>query len=525
MALTTIPGFEGYRYARFSSFNKRAIGMFTDSNHLMNITRAFPDEYDKKVIQIYTQSSMYANDFYEMISKSTPYYIEHGDSWRWKVEVPFMFAKIVEIPQATLTNPTPGIDGQEFTLILDSGEFGKNSTVVLGHRMYGPQLFVVNDPEPYGRGFLYTFTLFSDNPKSEYVDHKFLQVGVEVAPGTSVIGEFDRDLPGLGRLTETIELFDSMDSAIGRSHTITKWADETLISQRDEKGNLLDLVVYYPEFRNNLNKKITAKDIRWEPFVETLLRKKMLDDRIYKIIWQKAGTVRSGGRFQEYKYVSDGVYQKMRKHGFYLAYERGKATVQMFRSVFGDLFYRREPMEKRHVKMFTNEAGMDVWNEILKKDAQSSGLNLVANVPAVQTGAASVSSPSQKLVYGWNFNSVVTREAGVIEVIHLKELDLPQTNLEFGQNVKSTPVFMVFNVSPDSDGGFAGNIREVRLKGAPSMTWGYVDGRIHHLGHAASQGMSSANMDPWYTIWFEDRFTVFIEDLSRCFLIEEIPQF
>jgi hypothetical protein len=58
---------------------------------------------------------------------------------------------------------------------------------------------------------------------------------------------------------------------------------------------------------------------------------------------------------------------------------------------------------------------------------------------------------------------MVTRETGRVELIHLKELDLPQTNLDFGQNKKSTPVFMVFDVSPMSDGSI-NNIREVRMK-------------------------------------------------------------
>jgi len=62
------------------------------------------------------------------------------------------------------------------------------------------------------------------------------------------------------------------------------------------------------------------------------------------------------------------------------------------------------------------------------------------------------------------------------------------------------------------------------MKDRPSMTWGYIDGRMHHLGFARSQGMSSASKFPGYTLWMEDRCDVFIEDLSRTVLIEEIPQ-
>ena len=33
---------------------------------------------------------------------------------------------------------------------------------------------------------------------------------------------------------------------------------------------------------------------------------------------------------------------------------------------------------------------------------------------------------------------------------------------------------MLFDVSPMSDGSMVNNIREVRMKGAPSMTWGII---------------------------------------------------
>jgi len=37
--------------------------------------------------------------------------------------------------------------------------------------------------------------------------------------------------------------------------------------------------------------------------------------------------------------------------------------------------------------------------------------------------------------------------------------------------------------------------------------------------------MNSGSMQPGYTIWMEDRYDVFIEDLSRCVVIEQVPQF
>jgi len=69
------------------------------------------------------------------------------------------------------------------------------------------------------------------------------------------------------------------------------------------------------------------------------------------------------------------------------------------------------------------------------------------------------------------------------------------------------------------------NIREVRRAGTPNMQWGYIDGRRSHLGAMKSQGFTASNKFPGYEIWMEDRSDVFVEDMSRTVLIEEIPQF
>ena len=512
-----LPGSTGFLYSRFSSNNRRAYGKFTDQNHLLTLTDTDPVDYDKKIIQIYTQSKLYSNDFLNMINESDPYYIERGETWKWKIEVPFENAKIVDIPEATSIASKVGQDGQEFQLVLDT-PFTKNETVILGHRQFGQEIAVVKDPLPYGRAFLHTFTLLSENGLTDFVDKKWLQVGMDVLPGTSMIGEFDTDLPGLGKGSDYIEMFESMSSAFGRSHRITKWAEETMIKRRGEEGHLMDVIMY--SAAKNGPVKMNFNDVRWEPFIESLLRMKMLDDKVNKMIWGRAGYMKTNASKQELKWKSDGVYQRMRKHGNYVAYDRGDFSTNLIRQIFGDMFYRRVDVSKRRVKLYTNEAGFDVFQQAIKEDARNSGISLVADA-----SDKFIQGSGQKLVYNWAFESMITRETGVVELVHLKELDQPITNVEYGQNKKSTPVFMVFNVSPDSDGSFRGNVREVRLKGAPSMTWGYVDGRISHLGHFASKGMSSANMNPWYEIWFEDRCDVFVEDLSRCVLIEEIPQF
>src|SRR6478609_3484699 len=505
MSIQTIPGLTGFTYARVSSMDKRAVGKFTDTNHLESFHSTEPADYDKKIISLYTQSSLYSNDFLDMINKSTPYYIDNNsDAWKWQVAVPYKFPKIIDVPASTAALTKPGIDGQEFSLVLDTNEFSLNSVVSVGSRQYGPRFYVVKDPTPCMYGYLYSFTLVTDNPTVDFVSSVFLQVGVELELIDGVIGEFDQDLLGLPRLGEQITMFESLGSAYGYEHTITEGADDKML--RDSSGKPLDILVYAPQRRNQL--PITRNDVKWEPFIEFWMRKSMLELKVKRMIWSKPGTVKTGGGKQELKRVSAGVYHRMRNNGNLVQYNRGEFSANLVRQVFGDLFYRRVDIKDRHVKMYTNEAGFDVFGQALKEDALNSGLTYFTKIDGAVSGDVNSGSPQNHLTYGFAFDSMYTRETGKVELIHLKELDLPQTNLEFGQNIKSTPVFMVFDVSPSSNGSLVNNIREVRMKGAPSMTWGYVDGRQSHLGHLASKGMSSANMFPGYTL-----------------LIEEIPQY
>jgi hypothetical protein len=521
MALQTIPGLTGFTYARVASMDKRAIGKLTDTNHLESFHSMEPADYDKKIISLYTQSSLYSNDFLDMINKSTPYYIDNNsDAWKWKVQVPYKFPKIIDIPTSTAQLTRPGIDGQEFQLVLDTNEFSKNAILSIGTRQYGPRIYVAKDPMPWNAGFLYTFTLVSENPTIDFISSVFLQVGNELELVDAAIGEFDQDLLGLPRLGEEIQMYESLSSAYGFEHTITSWADDRKLNI---KPGEMDLLVYAPQRNNQL--PLTKNDIRWEPFIEFWMRKSMIELKVKRMIWSKPGTVKTGGTKQELKRTSAGVYHRMRNNGNLVQYNRGEFSANLLRGVFGDLFYRRVDIKDRRVKMYTNEAGFDVAGQAFKDDAMNSGLTYFTEIKAAESGNVTLGSPQNHLTYGFAFDSMVSRETGRIELIHLKELDLPQTNLEYGQNKKSPPVFFVFDVSPSSDGSMVNNMREVRMQNAPSMTWGYIDGRRHHLGFARSQGMSSANKFPGYTIWMEDRCDIFIEDLSRTVLIEEIPQF
>lgn len=518
MAQQFLPGFTGLYAGRIAQMDKRVIGKFTDSNHLESFHREAPSDYDKKIISLYKQTSLYKNDFLQMMDKTTPYYLDGmSDTWRWGIEKPYMFPKIVDIPQSTLDQTNIGIDGKEFEVVFDT-MISKNAIVSVGSRIHGQQFVISSDPTPYNAGsWLNRATLISANPTVDSVDRSRFVPGVEVEVINASIGEFDQDLLGLDRLAERLEMFETLGSGYGKEHTITGWADDKRIAngQKDAFGNPMD-IIYYANVRNGQVQ--SRSDVKWEPFIEFLCRKEMLELKVNRMFFAKPGYARSNGSKQELKKISAGIIHRMRKSGNYVPYNRGEFSVNLLRTVFGDLFYRRVPMGQRHVKLYTNEAGFNAFQQAVKVDALASGLNLT-----VGDNDKFISGKGQNLRLDYAFNEFVTRETGLVSLIHLTELDLPQTNLEFGQNKMSTPIFIVFDVSPSSDGSLTNNIREVRRQGRPNMLWSYIDGRRSHLGAMASQGHNAANKMDAYTLTFDDRCDVFIEDMSRTVLIEELP--
>ena len=154
--------------------DKRSIGKFTDANHMESLHMTDPADYDKKIISLYTQTQLYANDFQQMLDKSTPYYIDsNSEAFKWDINVPYEFPKVIEIPEETALLEKPGIDGQEFSLVFDKKEFVLNDVITSQKMELATPLSVVRDPVPYNSGWLYTFTLVSENPKADFIHSRF----------------------------------------------------------------------------------------------------------------------------------------------------------------------------------------------------------------------------------------------------------------------------------------------------------------------------------------------------------------
>ena len=514
--MPTLPGHIGISIGRASSYDERVLGKFTDANHLDSLRSAEPAMYDKKMFSLFTNSEYYSNDFLNMIYKAEPYYIRsNSDSWQWDVSLPYKFNQIVAIPDSTAANINNlGKDESTFTLVFERASFQIND-IITADKRWGDALIIKSDPKPYGVNALYEVALTGENVTNTTVaQSRFIRVGQSYEQVDNITGEFTQTLSGLDNFGDKLTLVESLSAGWGVQHHITKWADQRTL--RDSMGRPLDLIAY-TQYKMGENGKKETLGVRWEPFIESEIRKKMLRLKTQRMIWGFGGQSTEKTGKQEVRKHTQGIYHKAKNHGHHITFNRGGFTINLLRDVFGDLFYRRVDVKNRMVKLFTNEAGISLFRNANKEDLLASGLTLVADGRFIE-------GSGQNMMVNYGFDMMYSMETGKVQVSHLRELDEPQSQLDFNLNKKSAPIFFVFDIT-NPDGGLQNNIREVRLEGNPSQTWGYVDGRMHHLGFAASQGMSSSSMDPGYKIWYEDRADLFVEDLSKTLIIEEQPSY
>lgn len=515
----SIPGNYGYIVKKYSSKDNRVLGKFTDQNHLSSIQNIKPDQYDKDYIELFTQTRIYSNDFTERINRSETYWV-NGDSWTWKLKMPYQPNEIVRVPTSTSSNPSPGKDESIIELVF-ARPFYKNDVIVSDKR-FGDTFVVVADPIPEGAHFLIALKLTGEHVTNTTVaKERFLRAGVAYEKIDNVVGEFTQDLTGLDGFGDELVLMESMASGYGAQHTITKHADQLSASikgkdhnkiiryEKDSAGNPLDLVAYAKVDKQS--GKIV--NYRWESFIDSELRKEVLRMRTKRMIWGQGGHTQEIGQ-QDVKKIALGIYKRIRDYGHYIPFTKGTFSVNLIRQALGDLFRGRIAMEDRRAILYTNEAGLGLFRNTAKEDLLASGIQITMDIK--DYGA------NPKVAYA-NYDLIFTHETGEVKVVHLKELDEPQSKLDYNLNRLTPPIFFIFDITRPEDG--LENIREVRMTGAPSMTWGYINGRQHYLGHAASQGMESASMMPGYTIWYEDRTDIHIEDLSKCVILEELPQY
>lgn len=502
----TIPGLNGKLVANAgvasSYYHKNILGKFTDKNLLETFLSVKPQQYDKKMIDLFTQTRLYSNDFIDTIMRSaSPFYLDrvHG-------EFEYEITKITELPKVVVnladSIARPGADQTEFELVFDKQAWVAGDRISAHRYEQEVQLQVVADAEPYMNFFKYRFTAIGPTNDS-YVHQQFLAPGTEYFKLDNSLGEFTTVFSSIGLIDGKLKVISEGLEQYGVEHTLSDWADATSMP-KDMDGNPLDIT--YFTLTGEMQGK-TQKLVLWEPAISTWMRMEMIRMKANKLLWGSEG-IGIDNKKGPVKFHA-GLYRQMLK-GNVIYYDRGKFTINILRNALNDLFYQRVRPEERSALIYTNEAGMDLVSKALKEDALGQGFTFIANDYVK-------GKDNMNLGLTFDFSHFTTRQTGKVEFKILEQLNESVTRLEQGPNKKAAPIFMVLDISK----GKGANIRDLKLKNRPNMTWGYINGTTGILG---SDRVASVTRDPLCTWWMKDYAGIYLEDPTRTVIIKEYPQ-
>jgi hypothetical protein len=484
-----------------SFYSKNALGKFTEKNFVETMLRTKPDQYDKMMLRLFTDTQLYSNDLLDTVMKSEkPFMVNDPNGiFTYKIK------KRAELPKLIVgLSSAQGADGAEFELVFDKSGFSVNDIITAHRYEQETQVQITSEAERYQNGFKYKCRAVGSSA-TDTVDATYLSVGTEYFKVGNVLGEYSTSFSGLGLFDGNLEVMADVLNQYGVEHTITDWADATKLGMpTDATGNPMDLTYYSVTDPTATTEK--TKIVGWEPTVSRLLRMEMMRMKANMLMWGRQGnSVDEKGRPTRLK---SGLWQQLHL-GNVMYYDKGQFSLNLIRSAIGDLFYNRVAVAERRVKIYTNRAGMELASTAIRKDFN--GQNFTVQADKFMDGKDRL-----KQGYAFQFDHFMTTETGPVEFVELEQLNMHATFLELGPNKKTPPIFIILDLSGQEGAG----IREVKLSTRPNMQYHYVPGTT---GFGQSQTVV-ASKDPYSTYVMKDFAGIFLEDPTKTVIIKEFPR-
>jgi hypothetical protein len=487
-----------------SFYSKNGLGKLTDKNFVETMLRTKPDQYDKMMIRLFTDTKLYSNDLIDLVMKSgKPFMVNDPNGvFTYKIKKRAELPKVIVNLASSIAKP--GIDGQEFEIVFDKNVFVVNDIITAHRYEQETQIQIVNEGEKYQNGFKFRARAIGASG-SDFVNQRFLQVGTEYFKIGNILGEYTTSFSSLGLFDGNLEVMADVLQQYGVEHTITDWADATKLGmQTDASGNPLDITYYSVTDPMAMGEK--TKIVGWEPTVSRLLRMEMMRMKANTLMWGRQGNAKDEkGRPTRAK---QGLWQQLHL-GNVIYYDRGQFSLNLIRAAVGDLFYNRVLIKDRSVKIYTNRSGMELAATAIRKDFN--GQNFMVDAGKFMDGKDRL-----KQGYAFQFDHFMTTETGPVEFVELEQLNEHATFLELGPNKKTPPIFIILDISGQDDAG----IREVKLATRPNMYYQYIPGSVGFGG----QQTVVASKDPYSTYMMKDFAGIFLEDPTKSVIIKEFPR-
>ena len=210
--------------ASSSYYEKNKLGKLTDMNSVENFLRLKPEEYDRKMFRLFTDTKLYSNDFLDVVMNgSTPFMInDPSGTFTYDIKKRSQLPKIVE--NLADTTAEAGKDGIPFELVFDKDAFSINDIITAHRYEQEVQIQIISDAIPYQNFFKYKCRAVNKYA-DDYVDQKYLKTGTEYFKIDMLSTEWTTSWSSLGLFDGSMKVMANVLQEFGVEHKITDWAD------------------------------------------------------------------------------------------------------------------------------------------------------------------------------------------------------------------------------------------------------------------------------------------------------------
>ena len=501
-----------------------------DSYHLVNMLKD-AEPMDLGPVDIWAMTQKVEMPLYQMSSFGGKNVINVDNvrgEYKWQTPVAQDLPYIIEDIEAG--NNAKGVDGTTFKIKLNKREFG-HGDIITYDKYNGAELYIVPDEDilPIGDGFIYTVQLVN-NDNYRFLDNAYLANGTKFFRKGSARGEYGERFSDIQTKSGFREFYNYVGGAEAHVHySISSRADMMI------KGGMnADGTVPVTEIWRNFDKSMDPAVSNIEDMVAKMgkdyvkraigngdlsrtfltsmeaahLTKIATDIETY-LMWGHGGRVRQDG--PDDLRLSVGLWKQL-DSSFKRVYNKSSFNLELFRSELYNFYAGRVefqgPDPKRQLIVQTGMGGMRMVNEAIKKEAFSSGLNILA----ADIGA--ITNKGMDLGFGFAYTSYVIPFLANVKFVLNPAFDNIHTNDIENPIIDGNPLssysFIIFDITDNTND----NIYLLKLSWDNQLKWWYQNGTMDYMGR--TQGFQSSGQFNGYRVMMSQTMpAIWVKDPTK----------
>jgi len=540
MALQSIPTFNSYNNNVIVRQTEFRPGQMTDANSIYALFNRDRFNVNRGMISAWNQAKVLQTPLFNLTEAQNNTIYVNGAEGEFEFAMPYVldFPRIME----DVTDPLdtkPGLGGVPFEIKVNLDVY-KPGDHLTYDRLNGVQVRVMNVPvRPDGSGFILTVSLITSDQKKKYFPKGKLANGVQlIKVGQDTGGEFGKDFSSISDDTGMITMRHRIGAERGVTAAMTAYANMLELPTGSNPGLQKAFAKYdllgkqAVETFIHIDEKTgqaVAGSAMWAPTVLSLIFQELAKLEESDLMWGHGGFIQGAGN--KIVMLSPGFYPQLKRGQYHRISRWTRGVVE---SILGNLYSGTLiPPTERKTKI---KCGMGALTELYKIFAQE-----LAQIPFLTRTAdiGAITGDAMNLAVAYRVVSFMFPAAGTVTLEYEPAFDSWNTRATDSPMIGMYPIHSYSaaildvtdenytNATKKSDkiiyaegANKASNVFMVKPSARKSTTWGTVNGTEHMLGEAMMHGMQSANLEPGFTIWAKNQSSVWIEDLTRCVLIE-----